>query len=99
MCPGHLRIRANEKEALEAFRRWMGRPELEPARECRSADAVPFATHGSGTWKGPAFLVGEVDGWTVFDDQMGFLDSAEASDLLTLAGDRKLVLMSYNDAR
>lgn len=92
-------MRASVKDALEVFRLWMGRPEVEPARECRCTDAVRFATDDSTTWKGTAFLVGEVNGWTVFDDLTGFLDSAEASDLLTLAGGRDLVLMSYNDAR
>jgi hypothetical protein len=77
----------------------MDRPEVEVARECSATDAVSLATDESGIWKGTAFLVGEVKGWTVFDDQMGFLDSADASELLALAGGRDLVLMSYNDAR
>ena len=50
-------------------------------------------------WKGTAFHVGEVNGWTVFEDLTGFLDSADASDLLRLAGDGDLVFISYNDAR
>lgn len=98
MSPGHVRLRCAKADAIRRFRRWIGLQEVQPEQNCSTLHAVRLATDERGVWKGTAVLVGEGNGWTVFNDLSGFLQTCDAAELLALAENDDLIVAAYNDA-
>jgi len=93
----YVRIPAPLPLALERFAAWIGLPELDPPRRCRSRDAFDAACIGD-QWRGIAVFAHEANGWTVFDDYTGYLGTLPAERWIGLAGDDELVFAAYDDA-
>ena len=97
MNPSYVRIRLSRDEATSRFAAWMGCPEVTPAREVESTDAVEMSCK-HGRWIGAAIFIHECEGWTIFDDLSGSLSSLPSLEWARLAGREELVFAAYNSA-
>ena len=93
----YLRMRCAPEEAMERYRRWIGRPELAPSRVVAERDKIDLAL-ADGDWLGLAVFVYSSGPWTVFEELSSGLGDESAERWLELAQGGDLVYAGYNDA-
>jgi hypothetical protein len=93
----YLRMRCAPDEAMVRYGRWIGRPELAPARLVAERDKIDLAVT-DGDWLGLAVFVYASGPWTMFEELSGGLADESAERWLELAQGGDLVYAGYNDA-
>ena len=97
MTESYARIRLPMAEALVRFSAWIGLPELGPPVSVKWNKVVDAACEND-TWRSAvAVYIYESEGWTVFEDQTGYLSAITADRWRALAGGAELVFAGYDD--
>ena len=97
MVSSYLRMRCPLEEAMARYGRWIGSPELAPARLVRERDAIDLAL-ADGEWLGLAVFIYASGPWAVFEELSGALTARPAESWLELAQGGDLVYAGYNDS-
>jgi hypothetical protein len=97
MNPSYLRIHLPLDEAMARYGRWIGTPEIEPARLVGDRETIDLALE-DGDWRGLAVYIYTSGAWTVFEELSGGLEARSAEEWLKLADGGDLVYAGYNDA-
>src|SRR4026208_630994 len=97
MVTSYLRLKRPRVDAMARYGRWIGAPEVEPARLGRDAAYIAPAL-ADGDWRGLAVYIYEAGDWTVFEEVSGGLGDRASSEWLSLADGRELIYAGYNDA-
>jgi hypothetical protein len=97
MVTSYLRIKRPRGDAMARYGRWIGAPEVEPARLVTDEEYIDLALH-DGNWRGIAVYIYEAGEWTVFEEVSGGLGDRSASEWLSLSDGGDLIYAGYNDA-
>ena len=97
MVSTYIRMRCPLEQAMARYGRWVGAPELEPARVVPERDAIDLAL-ADGEWRGLAVFIYAADAWTVIEELSAGLAERPAESWLELAEGGDLVYAGYNDA-
>ena len=92
-----VRIHLPLEEAMERYGRWIGSPEIEPAKLVAERDAIDLAVEGDD-WRGLAVYIYAAGAGTVFEELSGGLELRSEQQWLELADGGDLVFAAYNDA-
>ena len=97
MVTSNLRLKGPRTDAMARYGRWIGAPEVEPARLVSDDEYIDLALK-DGDWRGLAVYIYQAGDWTVFEEVSGGLGDRASSEWLSLADGRELIYAGYNDA-
>ncbi|HKP30462.1 MAG TPA: hypothetical protein VJU15_13705 [Gemmatimonadales bacterium] len=97
MVTSYLRLKGTRTDAMARYGRWLGAPEIEPARLVHDHESVDASLHND-EWRGLAVYIYEAGNWTVFEEISGGLGDRSAESWLALADGGDLIYAGYNDA-
>jgi hypothetical protein len=97
MVTSYLRVKRPLAEAMARYGRWIGSPEIEPARLVSDEESLDASLHDD-EWRGLSVYIYEAGDWTVFEEVSGGLGDRPVESWIGLADGGDLIYAGYNDA-